>query len=380
MAEEQEPTEETKPKRKRKKKYTLPEDARALLKEIRELSQNITDMERFHTFLRSFPREMRCDEIRKFVSSYLPDDREKTVGETLSEVSHFTAMIAQQMRQTLEAIKKYYPDIYFKYTSPAVNVRAVQMTKLVITLLKYHVYKAAFSKLKFIVEHIAHIDPETREKLKEAVKFVTYNPPVGVKRKEWENLVYSDDFKKLLTLLSLTSPPSPPPDIPTRAELEETLKQQQELIRSGAIIKKLLAGFRKDRKVYNIKRWILETLPKRDMTVGEALELIESKIMPTILQKREQLIAEFVSRYPEEAHRVMAFRRPTKILKKVAPQAWRRIFAVLRFYGPLPEDELIKATKEIYGMGEEEIKKAIEEMLSAGYIVSEKGKITQAMF
>lgn len=355
-------------------KSALPPDAKEIYVEIKELSKEINDLSKFWEFLAQFPENMKTDTVRKIVEQYLPSEK-VTIGEAYTDTFKMSKILAAQIAETLDKIKKYYPDLYFKYFQPQPHAAVISKARLVANLLKYGVYDAASKHIPYLVDKIAYLDERTRESLKRMITHTLYNPPsLEVKKEAWERLVYSDSFKNLLIMLSISGSPKPPPDFPSKKEIDESLSNLYKLYQQAKLVLKLLSGFKRNRRADRVRETLLMYLPRKTMTVKEAKEIIATKVMPQLLHKREQLIAQFASQYPEYAMYLMSFRRPEVVLKKVAPSRWRKVLAFIRFYQPIQKERLMQLVSEAHGMSPEEIEAVIEELKSVGYVVEHDGK------
>jgi len=358
-----------------KESETLPQRARDLLNEIKDISKEINDVSRFWDFISKFPPETTTDTVRRFVEEYLPKEK-VTVGEAYKDTFTMRKILASQIGETLERVKKYYPDLYYKYFHPQPHAAISSKARLVEKLLKYRVYGAASKHIPEIADKIAYIDERTRELLKKMIAYTVYNPPsVEVKRKEWEKLVYSEPFKKLMIMLSLSGAPKPPPDIPPKEELDKSLTNLYRLYQQADLVLKLLAGFRTRQRADIVRETLLTYLPKKNMTVEQAKEIVATKIMPGLLHTRDQLMSQFAAEFPEYALHLMRFKRPDVVVKRVAPSRWRRVMAFIRYHQPITIDELITLVGSAYPMSPEEIRGVVEELKSVGYVIEENGKL-----
>jgi len=355
------------------RKTILPEDAVKLYNEIKELSKEINDISNFWEFLSNFPESTTTDVIRRVIEEYLPKEK-MTIGEAYDDTYKMRKVLAAQIAETLERVKKYYPDLYFKYFKPKPHAAVVSKANLIVKLLKYGVYGSALNHVAEVVDKVSYLDEATKERLKRMITHTIYNPPpLEVKKKDWERLVYSEPFKNLMIMLSVSGTPPPPPGVPPKKELDESLSNLYKLYQQADLVLKLLGGFRRRQRADIVRETLLSYMPRKTMTVKDAREIIATKIMPQLLHKREQLMAQFVSQYPEYATYLMSFRRPAVVLKKVAPSRWRKVIAFVRYYQQIPKDKLVQMVSEAHRMSPEEVETVIKELESAGYIAEHDG-------
>lgn len=243
---------------------------------------------------------------------------------------------------------------------------------LAVHQLKSGHYKAFMEKLPKILENIGRTDPEILSELKSTLEETT--KPPEKKFKEWKKLMESEDFRRLLAIFGLAYYPVPE-GAPPLEEIKATLENAEHFLDQAERVISILSIFKSKDKVARIKERLLANLPaNKAMTVGEARDAIEARMVPDLLRERDALVARMFELYPEEAMKLRYLKRPEKIVKKVAPKSWKQVMALLRHYGEMPLERLKAEAEAVYRMPAEEVEKAVEDMIKKGYIVK-KGNI-----
>jgi len=341
-------------------------NAEELKSKIHEIERAILQAEQLYKVLRMFPDDMTVGELERILESHLPSE-DITVGEAIREAVSIKANIQQQMAQAFRDIKRYYPGEYFKIVEPVRDPGISRFMSLTVRQLKSGHYKAFMEKLPKILENIGRTDPDILSELRSVLEEVT--KPPEKKYEEWKKLMESDDFRRLLAIFGLAYYP-PPPNAPPLEEIKATLENSEHFLDQAERVISILSIFKSRDKVLRIKERLIANLPaNKAMTVGEARDAIESRIIPDLLRERDTLVAEMFEKYPEEAMKLRYLKRPEKIVKRVAPKSWKQVMALLRHYGEMPLEKLKGEAEAVYRMPADEVEKAVNEMIKKGYII-----------